>query len=92
MLAAKDTAQKINQAIHLLEEATHDEADQIKSRIKKNVEQSKGKLEGVYHRAEEFAKDHAKMLNDQVKQDPWKAIGVAAAIGAVSGYLISRNR
>ena len=37
------------------------------------------------------AKDAAKATDDYVHENPWQAIGIAAAVGLVAGLLMSRR-
>jgi ElaB/YqjD/DUF883 family membrane-anchored ribosome-binding protein len=54
--------------------------DEIRARTEESLRAARERLEGVGSR-----------LNDQVREHPWAAVGIAAGIGLVLGILLSRK-
>jgi ElaB/YqjD/DUF883 family membrane-anchored ribosome-binding protein len=63
------------------------------------LEQARNRLDGVMERANEIygrvrekAADYAKATHQAVQERPYHGIGIAFAIGALLGYLITSSR
>jgi ElaB/YqjD/DUF883 family membrane-anchored ribosome-binding protein len=54
--------------------------EEIRARTEEALRAARERLEGVGSR-----------LNDQVRETPWAAVGIAAGIGLVLGILLSRK-
>ncbi len=54
--------------------------EEVRARTEESLRAARERLEGVGHQ-----------LNDQVREHPWTAVGVAAAIGLVLGILLGRK-
>ncbi|HYR32806.1 MAG TPA: DUF883 family protein [Burkholderiales bacterium] len=66
--------------------------------LRATADQAGPKVEEVRARAEESlraAREHLKSagaeLDSQVREHPWAAVGIAAAIGLIAGILLSRK-
>lgn len=54
--------------------------EEVRARTEESLRAARERLEGVGNR-----------LNDQVREHPWTAVGIAAAIGLVLGILLGRK-
>jgi ElaB/YqjD/DUF883 family membrane-anchored ribosome-binding protein len=63
-----------------------------RERIQANLAIAKERLVEVQQSAVEKTKQAAKVTDEYVHENPWKAVGVAAGVGLVVGMLISRGR
>jgi ElaB/YqjD/DUF883 family membrane-anchored ribosome-binding protein len=62
-----------------------------RERIQDSLHQAKLKLAEAEAIVSERAKQAAQYTDDYVRDNPWRAIGVAAGIGLLLGVLISRR-
>lgn len=67
------------------------EAKALRARISEQLDTAKEKLLDAQHEAVQRAKAAATATDDYVHDNPWQAIGVAAAIGLALGVLIGRR-
>jgi ElaB/YqjD/DUF883 family membrane-anchored ribosome-binding protein len=67
------------------------EAKALRDRISDRLDSAKEKLLDAQHEAVQRAKAAATATDDYVHDNPWQAIGVAAAIGLALGVLIGRR-
>ncbi len=63
-----------------------------RERIQANLAVAKEQLADAQNAAIEKTKYAAKMTDDYVHENPWRAMGVAAGVGLIVGLLISRGR
>ncbi len=63
-----------------------------RERIQANLAVAKEQLADAQNAAIEKTKYAAKVTDDYVHENPWRAMGVAAGVGLVVGMLISRGR
>lgn len=99
---AHDTQEKI---IHNLEEVIKDaetllhnngealsgEITNAKERIESTIKNAKEEIVRLEKLLVDKTKHAAKTTDHYVKQHPWQAVGIGAAIGLVVGLLISRK-
>jgi len=64
----------------------------IRERIKKNLVVAKGRLVEAEELMVAKARQAAKVTDDYVHENPWRAVGIAAGVSLVVGMLISRGR
>ncbi len=62
-----------------------------RERIQANLAVAKDRLAEAEHAVVEKTKYAAKVTDEYVHENPWKSVGVAAAVGVVVGMLISRG-
>ena len=62
-----------------------------RERIQASLASAKIKLSDAERAAMEKAKEAAKVTDEYVRDNPWQAVGVAAAAGFVLGLLIGRR-
>ena len=62
-----------------------------RDRIQASIASAKVKLAEAERIATEKTKEAAKVADEYVRDNPWQAVGIAAAAGLVLGVLISRR-
>lgn len=67
------------------------EAKALRARIRERLDGAKERLADAQYEAVRKAKEAAGATNDYVHENPWQAVGVAAAIGLALGVLIGRR-
>ena len=91
MSAFKDLLQ---QAEVLLRQATNGSQEQATD-LRKNAEELFEKVRASSQTLQEEAVDKAKQVGDAtqnyVKENPWKAVGIAASLGLMIGALMSKE-
>ena len=70
---------------------TGEKARDLRSQVEAKLLAAKLRLQELQGQAIDQAKASARATDDYVHENPWQAIGVAAAIGFLVGLLISRR-
>jgi ElaB/YqjD/DUF883 family membrane-anchored ribosome-binding protein len=70
---------------------TGDKARDLRSQIETKLLRAKLSLQELEGQAVDQAKAAARATDDYVRDNPWQAIGVAAAVGVLVGLLIGRR-
>ncbi len=63
-----------------------------RERIQENLAMAKERLVAAEHAVVEKTKLAAKVTDEYVHENPWKAVGLAAGVGVIVGMLIARGR
>ncbi|MDD5384809.1 MAG: DUF883 family protein [Gallionella sp.] len=63
-----------------------------RERIQENLAAAKQRLAAAQDAVAAKTKQAAKVTDEYVHENPWKAVGIAAGVGLVIGMLISRGR
>ena len=63
-----------------------------RERIQENLAAAKQRLAAAQDAVVARTKEAAKVTDEYVHENPWKAVGFAAGVGLVIGMLISRGR
>lgn len=63
-----------------------------RERIQENLAAAKQRLAAAQDAVIARTKEAAKVTDEYVHENPWKAVGIAAGVGLVIGMLISRGR
>jgi ElaB/YqjD/DUF883 family membrane-anchored ribosome-binding protein len=90
----KDFADVLAEAESLLKQAakeTGDRATDLRSQVETKLRSAKMRLADLQDDALDNARAAARATDDYVRDNPWQAIGVAAAIGFLIGLVISRR-
>ena len=85
----KDFSDVLAEAETLLKQASKESGERA-SDLRSQVE-AKLRLGDLQDDAIDSAKAAARMTDDYVRDNPWQAIGVAAAIGFLVGLVVSRR-
>jgi ElaB/YqjD/DUF883 family membrane-anchored ribosome-binding protein len=70
---------------------TGDKARDLRSQVEAKLLTAKLRLQELQGQAMDQARDAARATDDYVHDNPWQAIGVAAAVGFLVGLVISRR-
>ena len=90
----KDFSDALDDANTLLREAaaeTGERASDLRSQVADKLLSAKLKLQDLQDDAVDRAKSAARVTDDFVRDNPWQAMGAAAALGFLVGVLISRR-
>lgn len=82
---------KTEQLISDAASATGKEAEALQARVIAGLREAKERLADAEKVAVDKAKAAAKVTDEYVHENPWKAIGIGAAVGVVIGMLIARR-
>jgi ElaB protein len=63
----------------------------VRSRVLKTLDAARTSMSASAGRVREHAVKAAGTTNDFVRENPWQALGIAALVGAVVGYLARRG-
>jgi ElaB/YqjD/DUF883 family membrane-anchored ribosome-binding protein len=65
--------------------------NEVKARAQKSLNDAKVRLGELQDTIEENALAAAKSTDEYVRENPWHAVGITAAIGVLIGFLIARR-
>jgi len=88
---SQDILHKTEKLISDAAAATGKEAEVLQARIIAGLREAKQRLTSAEEIALEKAKVAAEVTDQYVHENPWKAIGIGAALGVVVGMLIARR-
>jgi len=89
-----DFSAVLSEAEDLLKRAaneTGDRAKDLRSQVEAKLLAAKLRLQEIEGEAVDRARVAARMTDDYVHDNPWQAIGVAAAVGFVAGLMMNRR-
>lgn len=89
-----DFAAVLGEAEDLMKRAgaeTGQRAQDLRAQVEAKLLAAKLRLQELQGEAVDRAKDAARATDDYVHDNPWTAIGVAAAVGFVAGLLLNRR-
>lgn len=89
-----DFAAVLSEAEDMLKRAsneTGDRARDLRAQVEAKLLAAKLRLQEVQGDAVDRARDAARATDDYVHDNPWQAVGVAAAVGFVVGMLMTRR-
>ena len=72
-------------------DATVDQFESARDRVQHAFEQGKEQWMEIQKQAVEYSRDAATQTDKYVRENPWQAVGIAAAVGLVAGLLIRRR-
>jgi ElaB/YqjD/DUF883 family membrane-anchored ribosome-binding protein len=70
---------------------TGERIEKVRARAEESVRNARTRVQAASHDVQAAAQDAMHEVDTQVRQNPWTAVGVAAAIGLVIGVLIGRK-
>jgi ElaB/YqjD/DUF883 family membrane-anchored ribosome-binding protein len=68
-----------------------DKAGEMRARVQEHLVAAKARLADAETAVRDNAKAMAHATDDYVRDNPWRAVGIAAGIGLVVGLLIGRR-
>jgi len=90
----RDVQNVVNEAQELLK-TVHTEGanklDEVKTRINAQYDVARAKLGDLQSTVTEGARVAVDSTDEYVRTNPWTAVGIAAAVGAVIGFLATRR-
>ena len=90
----KDFTEVLTEADALLKQATKEsgeKASDLRAQVESKLRAAKLKLMDMQDDAMDRAKATARATDEYVRDNPWQALGVAAALGVLLGLLMSRR-
>ena len=90
----KDFTEVLTEADALLKQATKEsgeKASDLRAQVETKLRAAKLKLMDMQDDAMDRAKATARATDEYVRDNPWQALGVAAAVGVLVGLLMSRR-
>ena len=90
----KDFADVLNEADTLLKQAAKEsgeKATDLRAQVEAKLRTAKLKLQDMQDDAVDRAKAAARATDEYVRDNPWQAIGIGAAIGFLVGLVVSRR-
>jgi ElaB/YqjD/DUF883 family membrane-anchored ribosome-binding protein len=90
----KDFTEVLTEADSLLKQATKEsgeKASDLRAQVESKLRAAKAKLQDMQDDALDRAKATARATDEYVHDNPWQALGVAAALGVLVGLLIGRR-
>lgn len=84
-------ADKVRQETEDGFDATVDQFESARERVQNAFAQGKEQWMEIQEQAVEYSKEAAESADKFVREKPWQAVGIAAAIGLVAGMLIRRR-
>ena len=70
---------------------TGERARDLRAQVEGKLLAAKLQLQELEGEAVDRARDAARYIDDDVHENPWRAIGLAAAIGFVAGLVVARR-
>jgi ElaB/YqjD/DUF883 family membrane-anchored ribosome-binding protein len=74
-----------------LEEQYNRELEEMTDEIRAGIDSGKYTFADIQRMVTEKSKEAATATDEFVRENPWAALGIAAAVGCVLGVLISRK-
>jgi ElaB/YqjD/DUF883 family membrane-anchored ribosome-binding protein len=68
-----------------------DKADEARRRVQAALESARARLKAIQGSAAEMGEEAVHATETYVRDNPWQAIGIAAAVGLLLGLLLSRR-
>jgi ElaB/YqjD/DUF883 family membrane-anchored ribosome-binding protein len=65
--------------------------NEVKARAQKSLNEARVRLGELQETIEESAMAAAQSTDEYVRENPWHAVGISAAIGTLVGFLIARR-
>jgi ElaB/YqjD/DUF883 family membrane-anchored ribosome-binding protein len=70
---------------------TGERIEKVRARAEESLRNARTRVQAASHDVQVAAQDAMREVDSQVRQNPWTAVGVAAAIGLVLGILLARK-
>ena len=74
-----------------LEEQYNRELEEMTDELRAGIKSGKYNLSEIQRMLSEKGKEAATATDEFVRENPWAALGVAAAVGCLVGFLISKK-
>jgi ElaB/YqjD/DUF883 family membrane-anchored ribosome-binding protein len=90
----RDVQNVVSEAQDLLKTVKDEGAsriDEVKSKVASQYDAAREKFGEIQTTVQEGAKAAMTTTDEYVRSNPWRAVGIAAAAGAIIGFLASRR-
>jgi ElaB/YqjD/DUF883 family membrane-anchored ribosome-binding protein len=90
----RDVQNVVSEAQDLLKTVKDEGAsriDEVKSKMASQYDAAREKFGEIQTTVQEGAKQAMTTTDEYVRSNPWRAVGIAAAAGAIIGFLASRS-
>lgn len=87
-----NTRKKVSKAIELLREASHEEKVDLQDKVKNTYSQAKSDVTDAAKKINKDIKLRAHAVDEQVKNNPWKFIGLTAAVSILTGFFFGKRK
>jgi ElaB/YqjD/DUF883 family membrane-anchored ribosome-binding protein len=91
---ARDFQNMVSDAQELLTTVAHEgdaKFDAMKIRVQASLDVARQRLDALQANMAESARAVARTTGEYVRENPWRAVGIGAALGALVGCLIARR-
>lgn len=87
----KELVSDAEELLKLVANSSTDELTAVRAKVEEKLAEAKVKLQGIQSTAREKAKQASDVTNEYVRENPWRALGIAAAAGLITGFLLTRR-
>jgi ElaB/YqjD/DUF883 family membrane-anchored ribosome-binding protein len=70
---------------------TGERVDKVRAKAEESVRAARARIQDMGDSAHAQAREAAREVDQQVRENPWTAVGIAAGVGLVLGILIGRR-
>jgi ElaB/YqjD/DUF883 family membrane-anchored ribosome-binding protein len=70
---------------------TGERVDKVRAKAEESLRTARARLQDMGDNAQMQAREAAREVEQQVRENPWTAVGIAAGVGLVLGILIGRR-
>jgi ElaB/YqjD/DUF883 family membrane-anchored ribosome-binding protein len=70
---------------------TGERIEKVRARAEESLRTARNRMQIAGKAAQESATEAVQSVNEQVHQNPWTAVGIAAGVGLVIGILLGRR-
>jgi ElaB/YqjD/DUF883 family membrane-anchored ribosome-binding protein len=70
---------------------TGERVDKVRAKAEESVRAARARIQEMGDSAHAQAREAAREVDQQVRENPWTAVGIAAGVGLVLGILIGRR-
>jgi ElaB/YqjD/DUF883 family membrane-anchored ribosome-binding protein len=69
----------------------NEKVQEVRTRAEETIKQARASLDTVENLAVRRAKEMAGQAEDYVRDNPWQSVGIAAGVGLLLGFILSRR-
>lgn len=81
----------IDSLLHVAADLSGEELKAVTLKLHARVDEAKASVVDIKDDLERHAHDSATKLDREVHEEPWKAIGIGAAVGLLLGIVVARR-
>lgn len=70
---------------------TGERVDKVRAKAEESLRTARARLQDMGDNAQTQAREAAREVEQQMRENPWTAVGIAAGVGLVLGILIGRR-